>query len=397
MYAVYALAGGLAFDALLVALARPTRRTAMLAVAAAWLLPATHPYGGIVAVLAVATLIAGWPRERRRELLPALALFATTAVFLIGDWRLATRFSAGVSGTRSVATLEVASDQLSSLVGGFAGGHGVLALGFAAVALAGAACAWQRHRAAIVFAIAAVLVPVALELLARVPALPAVQAEPRHLLCALPMWSSLLGVAVARAARALSGRVPPAATAALAGCLLVAAPHGARDVRIDAGYWAGVGTRSALAAPAAWIDAHVRHGDVLFPYSVVYLKPLAQTSHAIALPRAEGRPITDALGHVRMPASGIVLAVPLDGATVDRGALASALGTPLETFVSHDWLLVRSPGPYPDRRSIARRAYAMLMGAQRAVATTPATRHELASYFAVSGYGLISAVRDLTR
>jgi hypothetical protein len=123
MYALYALAGALACDLFVRAAQRPTRESLALA---------THPYGGILLALEAVVALVAWRGRPPRAALPAIAILASAAVFLIADVRLSQRFDVGGHGSRAVATPSQALDQLSAAVRGFSGGTALLALLFAA-------------------------------------------------------------------------------------------------------------------------------------------------------------------------------------------------------------------------------------------------------------------------
>ena len=57
MYALFAFAAALAVDLFVRCVQRPTTGTVAAAPAAAWLLPAVHPYGGIVVAVEAAVAL----------------------------------------------------------------------------------------------------------------------------------------------------------------------------------------------------------------------------------------------------------------------------------------------------------------------------------------------------
>ena len=93
--------------------------------------------------------------------------------------------------------------------------------------------------------------------------------SPRHLVFMLPVWTTFVAAGLAR----MPAR---GAFAAAAVAIALLAPAAVTDPR----------TSSADIAPAAaWVRAHVRSGDALYPYSPVFLAALPHASVAQALPR----------------------------------------------------------------------------------------------------------------
>jgi hypothetical protein len=158
---------------------------------------------GPLALGAVVALVA-WRGRPPRAALPALAIMASAAVFLIGDVRLSQRFDVGSHGSRAVATPSQALDQLTAAVRGFSGGTALLALVFAALAAVGLVWCVRNGRAFGAVAVLWLVVPPLLTLVARSPSVPSVKSEPRHLVSDLAAWAVL----VALGSRAISSRLP---------------------------------------------------------------------------------------------------------------------------------------------------------------------------------------------
>lgn len=382
MYAVYALAGAIACDLFVRAAQRPTRRTLALAAAGAWLLPATHPYGGILLALEGVVALVAWRGRPPRAAVPAIAIMLSAAVFLIADVRLSQRFDVGGHGRRAVATPSQALDQLTAAVRGFAGGTSLLALLFALLAAAGLAWCMRHQRAFGAVAVLWLVVPPLLTLIARAPSVPSVKSEPRHLVSDLAAWAVL----VALGSRALAARLPSSGRLAVVGAvgvLALASPVKARDIRTDVLFWAQVGRSGALTGPRDWVNAHSRPGGVLYPYSVVYLRTLGRASSSTSLPRAEASPLRAALDRARYPVSGLTVAVPLDGSAVDAGALRARIGVGSQVGVFPDWLLIELPGSLPSRSAVVCRLRTIVTAVDADAMPSAAARHEFGLYLSV--------------
>jgi hypothetical protein len=393
MYALYALAGALACDLFVRAAQRPTRGSLALAAWAAWLLPATHPYGGILlALLAVVTLVA-WRGRPPRIALPAVVITASAVVFLIADVRLSRRFGVSGHGDRAVATPSQALDQLTAAVRGFSGGTALLAVVFAVLALVGLGWCARNQRGFGAVALLWLIAPPLLTLVARAPSVPSVKSEPRHLVSDLASWAVL----VALGTRAISSRLPAPgrfAVFAAVAAIALASPERARDIRTAVPFWSQIGRTEALAGPRDWVNAHGRRGGVLYPYSVVYLRTLGLAGDSTSLPRAESSPLLAALRRARYPVAGLTIAIPLDGSRTGASVLRSRAGRGVEIGVFRDWLLLELPGPLATRSAVVCRLRSSLAAVRAGVTPSNAARHELGLYLSVSERALRSTGVD---
>jgi hypothetical protein len=379
MYAVYALVGAIACDLFVRAAERPTRGTLALAAAAAWLLPATHPYGGILLALEGAVALVAWRGRPPRTAIPAIAIMLSAAVFLIADVRLSQRFDVGSHGSRAVATPSQALDQLTAAIRGFAGGTALLALAFAVLAAIGLAWCARVRPAFGSLALLWLVVPPLLTLVARSPSVPSVKSEPRHLVSDLASWAVL----VALGTRAVSQRLPAPGRLAIVGAvgvLALASPVRTRDIRTDVPFWAQIGSAPALTGPRDWVNAHARPGGVLYPYSVVYLRTLGRARTSTSLPRAEASPLLAALRRARYPVDGLTMAIPLDGSHVAR-TLGGQAGLQLGIFP--DWIVLESAAPLAPAAAVVCRLRAVLTAADAAITPSADARHELSLYLSV--------------
>jgi Dolichyl-phosphate-mannose-protein mannosyltransferase len=245
MYSLLAFSSALALDLFVRTVQRPTRATLTAATAAALLPMLVHPFGAFIfgAELAVALWL--W---RLRALPVALLALPLLLPYL----RLPARYEPEVGMSAPEATARA--------LAGSAGGFGV---GLAVFAIFAAIGAWALPRRFAALGLLLIAVP------PLVLAAFGDKLSPRHLVFMLPVWTTFVAAGLARM---------PAPTAVAVGAVAIAllAPTAATDPR----------TSSADIAPtAAWVRAHVRGGDVLYPYSPVFLAALPHASIAESLPR----------------------------------------------------------------------------------------------------------------
>ena len=348
MYALFAFASALAIDLFVRALERRTARGVAVAAAAAWLLPAVHPYGIIIVAIEALVALAVWRGRPLRPAVPVLALIAVLAAglvpFILADLRLSERFGVGVFERESVAPAEFAAGQLGEALAAFAGGAGWLALVFFGLALAGLFVTARARPAFGVFALATLAaVPILLVVVKAEDDL-VTRLSPRHLMFGLPLWAALVGVGVARAVRDL-----PRAAAVLCviavGAAAVFAPSGIADPRTDASSEA-----TSIAAPADWVRANVEDDTVLLFYSSLYLAALPETGDALAIPRS-GRPLR-MVERADYPVPSLLVAFPLDGTAIDQRRLTRRLDRDAKVGLFAEWVVVRVAGPFADERAV---------------------------------------------
>ncbi len=360
MYALLALVGGVAAVLFVRALERRTAEAAFTAALAALLLPATHPYGGIaVAAEAVVALVV-WRGRPLRPALPALAAGALALPFAFVDFRLGGRIELGEHGR--AATPGAAWEQLELAVRGSAGGAGVALAAFLLLAGIGFVTLVRERPAVAALAALWLLAPPLLILAVRSGAKP--DLSPRHLIYALPLWAAAAGVG---AARLLVRARPIAQAGALALLTIVAilAPSGIRDPR-SLTYAAPLGSRAALAEPARRLRAEIEPGDVLFPFSSVFLAALPEAGRARALPPGEPKLIARAARRVELPAGALFVAVPVGASGLHLGRLRQRLGPGFFAARLGSWLIVEARGPFDDRASILTAATHALDASQTA-------------------------------
>ena len=364
MYAVLAFAGALAADLFVRALDLRTGRAALVAAAAAWLLPAVHPYGLIPLGVEAAVALVIW---RGRPLKPALPVFAVGLAlvpFLVADLRLADRFGVGLEG-RGLLPPDRALYYFLRTLRAFAGGDGYVAVPvLSLLALAGLIVLARRRPAFAAYAALSLAAPPVLLILGRSgSAIVSEHLSVRHLIFLLPVWSALIGVGLARASAALTGPAQAAAVAALAVLALIAPEGGLGDPR-----YLSSGKRWALEAPAAFLREAVAEDDVLFPYSPVYLAALPQTGEADVLTRARAELVRRELERLEPPVGSVFVAVPLDGARLDEEALE---GSDLAVHRFRYWLLLEASGPFVDEHEAVVAALEAVEAADAAITSEP--------------------------
>jgi hypothetical protein len=389
MYALFAFVAALAADLFVRALEQRTAGAALAAAAAAWLLPAVHPYGGIVLAVEALLAVVLWRGRPLRPALPVAAVVLAAVPFAIADLRLAERFEVSSEARGRLATPHEAWTQLESAVRGFGGGEGILVLAFLAFAITGAVVIARRHPAFVALAVIALVTPPLLSILVRTGRAP--DLSPRHLIFGLPFWAAFVGVGVTWAAANFGSRWRPVAVAAIA-VIAALAPQGIVDPR-SITYTARLGTEDALSAAAEWLRVRVDPGDVLYPYSSVYLAALPQTGKAVGLPRGQARSLLDAARRVDYPAHHLFVAVPTGATSVRVAPIRRRFGTVVEFRQFGSWLLIRLNGPFKDEAAIL----AAIDRALAAVVPAPTAQvpKVLSDWFLLNSDVLCEALRNL--
>jgi hypothetical protein len=396
MYALYAFAATLAIDLFVRAVERRTGRAAFAAALAAWLLPAIHPYGAIL--VAAEALVALWLWRGRplRPALPTLAVGLAMLPFAWADLRLAQRFGVGLDGEERLAGPGDAWSQVGSAIAASAGGSDWLAGIAIAFMLAGAAVLWRTQRDFVALAALALLAPPVLLMVVRSGIPPGL--SPRHLIFALPLVAGLVGAATARLLRDAGTAVRVGAAALLVTVAVLAPTGGIRDPR---DWWNDVlgggppevalGSQEQLALPTAWLRANVGEGDVLFPYSTVFLGALDAAGRGQTLPYSQASLIERSMDRVPSPAPGLVVSVPVGASSVDLDELRARLGGGFEVQHLGSWLLIESTGPLADDHTVLRSVYHALRSARFSIQGE--RRFELSWYFNVTLAALCTSVR----
>jgi hypothetical protein len=300
MYSLFAFASVLSLDLFVRAVHHPTRRTLIAAAVSALVPLAVHPFGVFVFAAELAIAIWLW----RLRALPLALLGVPLALPYL---RLTGRYDPDAGMSAPEAALRA--------LGGSAGGYGIGLIVFATLAAIGA---WKLPRTFAALGLLLIALPPAALAVAGSDKL-----SPRHLVFMLPVWTTFVAAGVAR----LPARAAVAAAIVVAAAI---APGAIADPRTTT-----PGSADEVAAPAAWLRANVRGGDVLYPYSAVFLAALPETAVAQVLPRdpvALHRAL-NRVGEVRRVFVAIPLRRPLDK-PVPGG------------HVFRSWLIIEHRGPF---------------------------------------------------
>ena len=352
MYALLAFVSALSADLFARALELRTARASFVAALAAVLLPAVHPYGAIVVAVEAVVALAVWRGRPLKPALPVLAVGLLLIPFAVADLRLADRFTVGVAG-ESLAGPGDAWSQLARALQSFAGGGDWTFALFLVLGIAGTVILLRTHTAFAAFGLLTLLAPPLLFMLLRTGSVMGL--SPRHLVFALPLWAAAIGVAVARATRGFHPAVAVGAVALVAVVAVLSPPGGVRDPR----EWPNVvlgggpdetatGGRERLGPPADWLRETVADGDLLFPFSPVFLAGLPATGEASSLPYSQTTLLESAVRRLSEPSGALVVAVPVGEAAVELAQLEAELGEPFAVRLFPGWLLVRAEGPFPE-------------------------------------------------
>jgi hypothetical protein len=355
MYSLLALVGGLNMLLFLRALERPTGLRVSLAAASAWLLAATHPFGGIpVALEAVVAAGLWWPGRDVRRAVPVIVAGVATAPLAVAELRLALRFDVSTSSGTALGSGGSAGTQLDFAARGFAGGGSIVFWIFLVLALVGAVAVARRSLLLTIVGAGALLLPPLLSLVARVQDTSTAFLSARHLLQSLPFWAALIGAGTVRMAAWWSVRaVVPLAAATAVALLAVVTPASARDPRTHFVFLANAGDVHTSAAVGEWLSHRIEPGDLLFPYSIPYLRALKAARQARSLPRGQARTLVASVDDVH-GAQRLWIAVPLGAHEKPLAAQLRALRRTDVVQVFPRWLIVGARPPLSGRRQILR-------------------------------------------
>jgi hypothetical protein len=147
-----------------------------------------------------------------------------------------------------------------------------------------------------------------------------------------------------------------------------------------------------MAAPAAWLLAHVERHDMLFPNSPVFLAALPAARDATALPREQPSLVIRAVRRAGLPVGSVFVAVPIDQGRVDVPGLRGRLGPRFVAQPYAHWLIIRATGPFLNRRAALTAAAEALSAAQMSIHGESA---QLDGYFRQGLASLHGALRAL--
>lgn len=300
MYSLFLLTSALSFIALLRALDRPSRTAYALWALAVLAALATHPYA--VLVLGAQGAYVVLRGDHRRAALATLGAVVVAATpFWFADFVLRDRFGVGVGGGGAqLGSPHAVAHYFWWVSGDFSAGHHVWSAPVLFTAAAGFVVLTVRRRTNALLIGCVILIPALAFMLAKLHA--TASPEARHLIFALPFFSTMLAAGVAAL-----GRIRPVVTAPLAIAAVVVLLVG--EVR-----WTHAKTpqlfdgdpASELQArhdASAWLAARAERNDVLFGYEPLFLsaweKNRSFSAHAI--PRADPKLMLSGLRAIREP------------------------------------------------------------------------------------------------
>jgi Dolichyl-phosphate-mannose-protein mannosyltransferase len=300
MYSLFLFTSTLSFIALLAALERGGRRRFVLWGIAALATLASHPYAVLVlAAQGVYVVLCG---ERRRAALTALTVVGLCAApFWWADLVLRRRFDVGVGGGGArLGSPSSVAHYFWWVSGDFAAGHREWSTPVLVIAAAGFILIAARRRRSALLIACVVLVPAIAFVAARLHS--TASPEARHLIFALPFFSTMLAAPLVRL-----GRIRPPATAAIAfaavGVLLVGEVLWA-DRKTPELFDGDTPTKAQARTQAAeWLTARSRPDDVLFGFEPIYLAAWDRDRalSKYALPRADATLLASALRALPRP------------------------------------------------------------------------------------------------
>jgi hypothetical protein len=108
------------------------------------------------------------------------------------------------------------------------------------------------------------------------------------------------------------------------------------------------GERAALAEPAAWVGANASDGDVLYPYSPLFLAALPEAAAMRAYPRepVSLARISGRTGEVRRVVVSLPLSTPLR-----KDVRRDLRQRGVDAHVFGSWLILRTQGPSADGKT----------------------------------------------
>jgi hypothetical protein len=260
MYSLFAFASVLAVDLFVRALDRPTRGTAFVAALAALVPLVVHPFGAFLFAAEVAVAAWVWRGRNVRPALPTLAAAVCAVPLVLVNLRLSDRYEPEAGSNAAEATLRAL------------GGYGVAAV-FGAIALVGAIALAPTRRPFVALALITLIVPPVALAIAGAADVVSDRLGPRHLVFMLPLWIGLISAGAVQ----IMTRLQPVAIVGLL-ALALFAPTAVEDPRT-------VAKDRPVEAPAAQLRRRISPGDVLYPYSPVFLAALPEAGDARGYPR----------------------------------------------------------------------------------------------------------------
>ena len=353
MYSLFLFTSALSFIAMLDALELPGRRRFVLWGIALLATLASHPYA--VLVFGTQALFVVLRGERRRAGLTTLGVVAALAApFWWADVVLRDRFGVGVGGGGAqLGSPQAVAHYFWWVSGDFAAGHREWSTPVLLVAAAGFVLLALRRRRSALLTACVVAVPAFAFMVAKLHA--TASPEARHLIFALPFFSTLLATTLVEAARA---RPPVTAVVALVALVALVVGEVQWAHRKTPQLFDGDPPNEAHARTeaAAWLASTARPNDVLLGYEPLYLVAWEHNrsfSH-YALPRADPKLLASALRAVQEPLGrGVWVFDASDTTNVwERQSIRFALPAPARAFegrVFGPYLMLRSRAPLGSR------------------------------------------------
>jgi hypothetical protein len=354
MYSLFLFTSALSFIALLDALEHGGRRRFALWALATWLMLASHPYAALVLVAQVVFVLL-----RRVRLRPALTTLGVVVVaaapFWWADVVLRDRFDVGVGG---------GGPQLGSpgavlhyfwwVAGDMAAGHHTWSTPVLLLALAGFLLLALRRRPSALLVACVIVVPGTAFVLAKLHS--TASPEARHMIFALPFFSTLLAAPIAALGR-LRPPVTFVAAGAIIAVLLVGEVRRADQKTPPLFHGDPPGEAAARDQAARWLATGSRPNDVLLGYEPVYLKAWEQrrSFSRHVLPRADPKLLAEELKKMPVPLGRGVWVFDASDTTnlIERQTIPFELPQPASEFEGRafgPYLVIRSREPLRTRR-----------------------------------------------
>ena len=372
MYSLFLLTSALSFLALLAAVERDSRGRWALWALAMLATIAAHPYGALVLASQAVFVLA---RARTRNaLLAGAAVVVAATPFWYSDRVLAGRLDVGVGdgGSRLDGPFGVIG-YLADVAGDASSGFTPVLVAIVALAVIGW---WRLPRTGALLTACVVGVPALVLALARVGH--SASPESRHLVFALPFFSTALAAGLFVAFRR------PAALVAALGLLLTAEVAWAWH-RTPALFEGESATRIESRRDAsAWLAATARREDVLFGYDPLFAGAWERKRDfpTTVVPRADAKLAVTALQSADSLGRGVwVLDAGDNNNRPPRGTIGYQLPEPKRAFegrVFGPYLVLRTREPTrTPRRYLALAASAMRLGKQLGIVDDDGNLHTI--------------------
>jgi len=348
MYSLFLFTSLLSFLTLLSALDRSGRKRFALWGLAVLAMLASHPYAALV--VAAQGLFVLLRRRRVREALVTLAAVAVVGIpFWWADFVLRNRFDVGVGGGGPrLGSPRAVLHYFWWVAGDLSAGHHAWSAPVLLLALAGAVLLARRRTGGVLLTACVVGVPAIAFMLATLHA--SASPEARHLIFALPFFSTLLAVPLVEAGR-LKRPVTVVLAVAAVVVLLVGEVRWAH-LKTPALFDGDPGKAQARDSAARWLASTARMDDVLLGYEPLYLLAWERNRSfsMYAIPRADPVLLAAALRDVPEPiGSGVWVLDASDTTNVsERETIPFVLPKPESAFegrVFGPYLVIRSRRP----------------------------------------------------